>query len=108
MASLRQIIKQDRIQQRLVNLDASVVLDKPELPKSIHEETNAGARGADHLRQSLLRDLGNVLFRLSWLTEFRHQQQNPGQTLFTGVEKLIDQIGLNAHAALQQEFQEKV
>src|ERR1017187_10071717 len=103
-----QLIKQDHIQQRLVNLDAPVVYDETELAKSIHEEADAGAGGADHLRQSLLRDLGNVLFRLARLAEFRHQQQDPRQTFFARVEKLIDQVGLNAHAALQQELQKEV
>src|ERR1035441_5905400 len=100
------MIKQYRIQHRLVNLDVPVVLNKPEFAKAVHEETDAGASGADHLRQGLLRDLGNVLFSLAWLAEFRHQQKNPRQTLFTGIEKLIDQVGLNAHAAFQQELEE--
>jgi len=80
--TLGQLIKQDCIQQRFVNLDAPVVFDKPELAKSIHEEANARASSADHLRQGLLRDLGNILLRLAWLSEFRHQQQNPRQALF--------------------------
>ena len=101
-------IKQNRIQQRLVNLDAPVVFDKTEFAKAVHKETDAGASSADHLRQGLLRDLGNVLFRLARLPEFRHQEQNPRQTLFTGVEKVIDEVGLNAHAALQQELQEEI
>ena len=108
MVSLGQMIKQDRIQQRPVNLDALVVFDKPQLTKSIHEEADTGACRADHLRQGLLRNLGDKLFRLARLAEFRHQQQNPRQTLFTGVEKLIHQVCLNAHAALQQELQEVV
>ena len=91
-----------------MNLDAPVIFDKTELAKSIHEEADAGARGADHLRQRLLRDLGDVLFRLARLAIFPHQQQNPRQALFTRVEKLIDQIGLNPHAVLQQELQEQV
>jgi hypothetical protein len=34
-----------------------------------------------------------------------HQEENPRQTLFAGVEKLIDKIGLGSHAPDQQEFQ---
>ena len=51
---------------------------------------------------------GMHCFRLARLAEFRHQQQNSRQALFAGVEELIDQVGLNAHAALQQELQEEV
>jgi hypothetical protein len=69
--SLGHSIKQDHIQQRLVNLDASVVFDKTELAKSIHEEADAGASGADHFRQGLLRDFGNVLFRLARLAKLQ-------------------------------------
>ena len=101
-------IQQNRIQQGFVDLDAPVVLDKPEIAKSIHEEAHTRAGGADHLRQGLLLDLWNILLRFAGLAEFRHQQQNPRETLFTGVEKLIDQVGLNANAALQQELQEEV
>ena len=84
-----------------MNQDAAVVFDKTELAKAVHEEADARAGGANHLRQGLLRDLGNVLLRFARLAELGHQQQNPSQALFTGVEKLIDQIGLDAHAALQ-------
>jgi hypothetical protein len=38
------------------------------------------------------------------LAKFRHQQQNPRQTLFAGVEQLIHKIGLDAHAAGQQKL----
>jgi len=32
--------------------------------------------------------------RRTWFAEFRHQKQNSCQTLFAGVEKLIDKISL--------------
>jgi hypothetical protein len=82
-----------------VNLDAPIVFDKAELAKTVHKKADARAGGADHLRQSLLRDLGNALFRFARLAKFRHQQKYPRKALFTGVEKLIDQIGLGPHAA---------
>lgn len=55
-----------------MNLDATVVFDKAELAKPIHEEANAGAGGADHLRKGLLRYLGNVLLRFARLAKFGH------------------------------------
>jgi hypothetical protein len=45
-------------------------------------------------------------FRFTRLTKFGHQQENSRQTLFAGVEKLIDKIGLGSHTPGQQEFQE--
>ena len=40
------------------------------------------------------------------LADLRHQEEDTRQTLFAGVEELVDKIGLDAHAAVQQEFQE--
>ena len=39
-----------------MHLDASIVVDKAELAKAIHEETDTGPRSPNHLRQSLLRN----------------------------------------------------
>jgi hypothetical protein len=41
-------IVQNDVEQRLMNPDATVVFNKAELAKAIHEETNAGPSGADH------------------------------------------------------------
>ena len=89
-----------------MDLDAAVVFDEAELAKAIHEEADAGPGGADHLCQSFLCDPRNQALQLTWLTKFGHQQENPRQSLFAGVEKLIDKIGLGSHAPGQQEFQE--
>ena len=51
---------------------------------------------------------GNEGFRFARLAEFRHQQENPRQALFAGVEELIDKIGLGSHAAGQQKLEEYV
>jgi len=90
------------------NIDVDLNLNEAELAKAIHKEVDPGSCGADHLRQGLLRDLGNQGFGLAGLAKFRHQKQNPGQTFFAGVEELIDKIGLNAHAARQQKLHEEV
>ena len=105
---LGQLIEQDHIEQRLVYLNAAVVIDKAEFAKAIHEEADAGPRGTDHLRQGFLRNGRDESFPFSRLAKLRHQQENPRQALFAGVEELIDKIGLSAHAAGQQEFQEPV
>src|ERR1022692_618539 len=73
---LGEMIVQNHIKQRLMDPDATVVFNKAELAKAIHEEADAGAGGADHLRQRLLRDLGNQRFRLARLAKLGHQQEN--------------------------------
>jgi hypothetical protein len=47
---------QDDVEQRPMNPDATVVFNKAELAKAIHQEAHARPSGADHLRQSFLRD----------------------------------------------------
>ena len=55
-----QLIEQDHIEQRFMNLDAAVVvvLDESVSAKAVHEEADAGAGGTDHLCQGLLCDGG--------------------------------------------------
>src|ERR1035441_5489451 len=101
---LGEMIVLNHIDQRPMDLDATVVFDKAELAKAIHEETDTGAGGANHLCQSLLRDGRDEGFRFTRLTKFSQQQENPGQTFFAVVEKLIDKVGLGSHAPGQEEF----
>jgi hypothetical protein len=49
-------VVQNHIEQGFMNPDATVVFNKPELAKAIHEETNPGPGGADHFSQCFLRD----------------------------------------------------
>jgi len=52
-------VVQNHVEQRFMNMDTAVVLNKAELAKAIHEEADAGACGPDHIRQSFLRNLWN-------------------------------------------------
>ena len=99
---------QNHLQQGFMYPDAPVVFNEAKIAKAIHEETDSGPCCADHSREGLLRNLGNECFRTAIIAEFAHEQKNPGQTLFTGVEELIDQIGLKTHAALQKKLHEEV
>jgi hypothetical protein len=74
--------------------DPAVVGNKAKLAEPIHEEADSGARGPYHIRQSLLCDRRDQRFWFTRLPVLRHQQENPSQTLFAGVEKLINQISL--------------
>jgi len=97
-------VVQNDVEQRLMNPDAAVVFNKAEVAKAIHEEADAGPGSSNHFCQGFLRDLWNQRFRFSRLAKFGQQQENSCQTLFAGVEKLIDKIGLGSHAAGQQKL----
>jgi len=94
-------------EQRLIHLDAAVVTDKPELAKAIHKKSDVRPCGADHLRQRFLRNGGYEGVPFSRLSELGHQKENPRQTLFAGIEELIDEIGLGPHTAGQQKLEKR-
>jgi hypothetical protein len=45
-----QLIEQDHIEQRLMDLDAAVVAHETELAKAVHKEADTGTCSADHIR----------------------------------------------------------
>jgi hypothetical protein len=105
---LRQLIEQDYIKQRLMSLDAAVVAYEPKLAKAFHKEADPGSGSADHICQRFLRHWRNKGLRFAGFSKFRHNEKNPRQALLAGVEKLVDKIGLDSHAAGQQEFKKYV
>ena len=92
-------IVQEDVDQRFVYLNAPVVFDKAECTEAVHEKAYARTGRSDHLRQGFLRDCWDQRFGFSRLVKLRQQQQDPRQTLFAGVKKLIDKIGLGSHAS---------
>jgi hypothetical protein len=46
--------------QRLVYFYSAIVVNESSLPEPIHEEIDALTRGADHLRQNLVTQGGNL------------------------------------------------
>ena len=90
---------QDDTQEGIVDVDFSVVFDETQLSKFVHEEIDAGPRGADHLRQRLLRNLGEHPLRLVGCAVASEQEQSTGQPFFAGVEELIDQVLLNPNVS---------
>ena len=87
-----------------MNPDATVVFNTAELTKAIHEEADARAGGPDHFRQRFLGDFWDQAFWLAGSAKFRQQEKDSCQSLFAGVEELIDKIGLYSHAVGQQKF----
>jgi hypothetical protein len=47
---------------------------------------------ADHFRQHFLTDLGNHSLGFAFFAKMSEQQKDSGQSLFAGIEKLINQV----------------
>ncbi len=62
-------VVQNDIEQRLMNLDAAVVLNKSQASKAVHKEAHPGPGATDHLRQRFLRDLRKKCFCFPGLTK---------------------------------------
>lgn len=80
-------------------MQTAVILNKAQFSESIHEETDAGARGPDHFGKRFLTDLCKDWFRLSLFAKMSHEEQHPRQSLLGRIKELIDQILLNANVA---------
>jgi hypothetical protein len=99
---------QDDSEEGIVDVDFSVVLDETQFSKFVHEEIDAGPRSANHLREHLLRHLGEHLFRLVACAVASEQEQSTGQPFFAGVEELVDQILLNPNVSSEHISDEAV
>ena len=96
------------IEQRAVDLEAAVVVNKAELSEPIHEEADPRAGCADHFRQRFLTDLGHYSLGRPFLPEMSEQQKNPCQPLFARIEKLVNQILFVTDVPRQQIGHEQV
>ncbi len=79
---------QNDIEQRTVDLQAAIVVNKAQFPEPVHEVTDSRTGRPHHLCQSLLAHLGDHGFGSAFLAEMSEQEQNAGQSLFTRVEEL--------------------
>src|SRR5258708_22619155 len=85
-----------------MDLQLTIVIDQAELSEFVHKLTDTRPGRADHLRERLLANLGQDRLRRTFLAEIREEQKCPCQTLFAGVEQLIDQVSLNSAVAVQE------
>jgi hypothetical protein len=95
------LIVQNPIEQRLVDQDAALVFDIAQFAKAIHKEAHARTRRTNHLCKSFLRNGMDERHRFARLAVVGHQEQYPRQTPLTGIEDLIDKIGLNSLTATE-------
>src|ERR1700692_352777 len=68
------VIMKENIQKRTVDtkIVSNVIVDKSQLPESVHEKADTGTCGADHLCQGLLTQSRNRHFRNTFFAELRH------------------------------------
>jgi len=104
----RQSVAQDHAQERVVDLQAAVVLDESELPKLVHEEVHARTRRAHHLGKRFLRHSRERPMGGFGLTVARQQQQRAGQALLARVEQLIDEVFFDADISRQHVTQKTI
>src|SRR5450755_2043338 len=76
-----------------MNLEpALAIVNKSQLSESIHEKTDSRPSCAYHFRETLLTHLGDYSLGLTFLAEMSEQKKNTGESFFTGIEKLVNQI----------------
>jgi len=102
LGSNPRLIVQNHVQQGTVDFYFSVVVNKAQLPESVHEETDARSRRADHLREGFLADSCQYRLRPTFLAKIRQKQKNPCQAFLARIEQLIDQILLDTTVASQE------
>ena len=97
----RALIVQDHAQEATVNRQraAARVIDKAQRPELVHEMTDPRPGCAAHLGQVFPIDSGMDSFGSAFLAKMSQQQENPSQTLFAGVEKLVDEIPFESNVA---------
>jgi hypothetical protein len=97
----------DDTQEGSVDFQTPAVFNEAEGPELIHKMIDPRPGCADHLRQIFLTDLGDYLFRFTFLSEMGKQKQNTGQASLTGVEELIHQVLFVPDIPGKQERHEK-
>jgi len=87
---------------------ALAIVEEAQLSEPIHEKTDPRPGGAYHLCEGLLTHLGDESLGLTVLAEMSQQQQYAGQSFFTGIEKLVNQILFVSDVPCQQICHEHV
>src|ERR1700686_4522002 len=78
VAGLGTLVVQDDVQQRAVDLQAAVVVNKPQFPEPVHKEANPRTGCSDHFRQHLLADLWNYVLGHAFSPKTGEQNKKPG------------------------------
>jgi hypothetical protein len=92
------LIAQNHVQQGTVDFNLAVVINKPQLPKFVHEKTDARSRCADHLREGLLADF--CYYRLRPIAG--SQKCDHGFFPLLGHDRLLDLAALNEENGIRR------
>lgn len=83
------LVVEDDIEEGAVHVQPVVVLNEAQFPEFIHEEADAGSRGADHPGKRFLADLFNDRLRLAIFPEMGHKQQHAREPFLGRIKELI-------------------
>ena len=86
------VVKDHAQEATMDGQSAVIIVDKAMLPEPVHELADPGPGRANHLCQGILIDSGDHSLSPAFLAKMRKQQENPSQTLFAGVEKLVYEV----------------
>jgi hypothetical protein len=84
------LVAQNHVQQGIMDLKFSVVLDKTQFAELVHEKAHPRSGRADHLRQRFLTEVSHDRLRPAFLAEICKQKEKSGEALFARIEQLID------------------
>ena len=74
---------QNGIQQRIMNLDLSIVADESKFAEFVHEGADAGSGRSNDLCQRFLADIQQSRLRSTFLSEMCEQKEKAREALFT-------------------------
>src|SRR6185369_8678078 len=77
-------------------------MNETQLPEAVHEKADSRTSRAHHLGQGLLTDFRDYSLGHAFLAKVSQHKQDPGQSLFAGIEQLVNQVLLVADIARQQ------
>jgi hypothetical protein len=85
-----------------MDLYATVVIDKPEFPKFVHEKTYARPSSSYHLCKRLLADFRDHRLCFPFFAKVSQQQKQSGETFLTRIEQLVDKVALDTNGPAQE------
>ena len=80
----------------------SVIADESQFAEFVHEETDAGSGGANHLCQCFLTDTHQNRLRAAFLSEMRKQKEKARESPLARIKQLVDQVFFNPTVPCQE------
>src|ERR1039457_2157958 len=87
---------------------ALAILKKAQLSEPIHEKTDPRPGCSDHFRQRLLTDSWDHGFRNPFFAEMGQHKKSTRESLFAGIEELVNQVRFVSDVPCQQIYGKQV